>query len=155
MCIKDVIYRVVHAYPGGVPALAARMGISKHVLQNKVNPNNDTHHLTVAELIEIQGFTGSDEIAKHIAGERNLICIPISKHQGASDMELLDLIITLEKEKADWLVSIQRALSDGVIDPLESERIKQESNEHLAAVLEMVNRIEGMEVDRRKVARAG
>jgi hypothetical protein len=42
MCIKDVIYRVVHAYPGGVPALAARMGMSKHVLQNKVNPNNDT-----------------------------------------------------------------------------------------------------------------
>jgi hypothetical protein len=145
----------VHAYPGGVPALAARMGMSKHVLQNKVNPNNDTHHLTVAELVEIQGFTGSDEIAKHIASERNLICIPISKHQGASDMELLDLIITLEKEKADWLVSIQKALSDGVIDPMESERIKQESNEHLAAVLEMVNRIEGMETDRRKVARIG
>jgi len=46
MSIKDVVYRVVHGYPGGVPAMAARMGISKHVLQNKVNPNNSTHHTT-------------------------------------------------------------------------------------------------------------
>lgn len=153
MSIKDVVYRVVHAYPGGVPALAARMGISKHVLQNKVNPNNETHHLTISELIQIQEFTDSDEIAKHIAGERNMVCFPVTQHEGASDMELLDLFINMEREKADWLTTIQQSLKDGMIDAGEAERIKKESREHIAVIAELTSRIDGMVQDRRQVVR--
>jgi hypothetical protein len=153
MSIKDVVYRVVHAYPGGVPALAARMGVSKHVLQNKVNPNNDTHHLTIAELVQIQEFTNSDEIAKHIAAERNMVCFPVSQHQGTSDTDLLTLIIKANKEQADLFVCIQQAWSDGVIDPEDASRIKRETYEHLAAIAELTNRVDGMVQERRKVAR--
>jgi hypothetical protein len=129
------------------------MDMSKHVLQNKVNPNNDTHHLTIKELVQIQEFTNSDEIAKHLAGERNMVCFPITPHQGASDMELLDLFITMEKEKADWLTSIQRSLADGVIDPVEAVRIKKESRDHIAVIAELTSRIDGMVYERRKTPR--
>jgi hypothetical protein len=124
MSIKDVVYRVVHGYPGGVPAMAARMGISKNVLQNKVNPNNSTHHTNEEELEQIQMYADSDEIAKEFASQRNMVCIHIAKHQGASDKELFDLIINMEREKSDWMSSIQKALADGVIDPVEYQRIK-------------------------------
>lgn len=153
MSIKDVVYRIAHSYPGSIPALAARMGMSKHVLQNKTNPNNDTHHTTAEELEQIQMFADSDEIAKEFAAQRNMVCIPITKHEGASDMELFDLIINMDKEKAEWLTSIQRALLDGVIDPDEFERIQKESRDHLAAVAEFASRIESIVQERRKVAR--
>jgi hypothetical protein len=155
MSVKDVVYRVVHNYPGGVPAMAARMGISKHVLQNKVNPNNSTHHTTEKELEEIQMYADSDEIAKEFAGQRSMICIHIAKHEGASDKELFDLIINMEREKTDWLNSIQKALADGVIDPVEFKRIKKESMDHLSAVAEFASRIESIVQERRRQPRNG
>jgi hypothetical protein len=155
MSIKDVVYRVVHGYPGGVPAMAARMRISKHVLQNKVNPNNVTHHTTEEELEEIQMYADSDEIAKEFASQRSMVCIHIAKHQGASDKELFDLIINMEREKSDWLSSIQKALADGVIDPTEFKRIKKESMDHLSAVAEFASRIESIVQERRRQPRNG
>jgi hypothetical protein len=155
MSIKDVVYRVVHGYPGGVPAMAARMGISKHVLQNKVNPNNSTHHSTEEDLEQYQMYADSDEIAKEFANQRSMVCIPITQHQGASDKELFDLIINMEREKSDWLNSIQKALADGIIDPSEFERIKKESLEHLSAVAEFASRIESIVQERRRLPRNG
>jgi hypothetical protein len=155
MSIIDVCYRVAHNSQGGVKALAARMGMSYQVLQNKLNPNNDTHHLTVEQAAEIADMADSDEIAEEFAARRNMVCIPITKHEGASDMELFDLIINMDKEKAEWLTQIQRALLDGVIDPDEFQRIQKESRDHLAAVAEFASRIESIVQERRKVARAG
>lgn len=153
MSLIDVCYRVAHNAPGGVKALAARMGMSYQVLQNKLNPNNDTHHLTVEQAAEIADMADTDEIAEEFAARRNMVCIPITKHEGASDMELFDLIINMDKEKSEWLVSIQRALLDGIIDPDEFQRIQKESRRHLAAVAEFTGRIESIVQERRKVAR--
>ena len=153
MSITDTVYRVAHSYPGGIPALAARMDMSKHVLQNKVNPNNDTHKLSAEEAAQIADLADCDEIARAYAERRNLVCIPVTEHQGASDMELIDLIIEMEKQKAEWLESIKKALSDGVIDPAEAKRIRKEYLEHVAAIAELTSRVEGMVTERRKVAR--
>lgn len=144
MSIVDVCYRVAHNYPGGVPALAARMNISKQVLLNKLNVNNDTHHLTVEQAAEIADFADCDEIAKAFAERRNMVCIPVTQHQGASNMELIDLIIEMEKEKADLLVLIKQAMADGVMDPIEFRRIKKKYLELSAAIAELISRLEGM-----------
>lgn len=153
MSIKDVVYRVVHSYPGGVAAMAARMGKNPNTLQSKINPNLDTHHTTAEELEQIQMFSNSPEIAKHFAGQMNMVCFPVTEHEGTSDMELLDLFINMEKEKAEWLASIQKSLSDGVIDPVEAVRIKRESREHIAIIAELTSRIDGMVIERRKTPR--
>lgn len=144
MNILDVIYKAAHNYKGGIPALAIRMGKSPNVLQNKVNPNCDTHHVTAEEAAQIADLTDYDEIAKAYAARRNMVCIPVTQHQGASDMELLDLIIEMEKEKTEMLESIRAALQDGKIDQVEAKRIRKEYLELVAAIAELTSRIEGM-----------
>lgn len=38
------------------------MDISAAVLRNKVNPNNQTHHLTLAEAVRIVDLTDDEQI---------------------------------------------------------------------------------------------
>ena len=57
MNIIDAAYHTVHDYPGGATALALRLGIkSPAVLNSKVNPNTDTHHITLVEAIKIMAI---------------------------------------------------------------------------------------------------
>jgi hypothetical protein len=133
--------------------MAARMGVSKHVLQNKVNPNCTTHHTTDEELEEIQTFADTDEIAKEFAAQRRLICIPMPSYEGVSDSALLDLFLALEKEKGDWSQALQEALADGGIDPLEFEHIDEQFREYCAAGAEVMSRLKSMVCDRRPAAR--
>jgi hypothetical protein len=145
MSILDVCYRVAHDYAGGgVKALAVRMGMSYQVLQNKLNPNCDTHHLTVEQAAQIADMTGTDDIAKAFAERRNMVCIPVAQHPGASDMELLDLIISMESEKAEMLDAIKKSLQDGKVDQIEAGKIRKEYMDLVAAIAELLGRIEGM-----------
>ena len=144
MSITDTVYRVAHAFPGGIPALAVRMGISKHVLQNKVNPNNDTHKLSAEEAAQIADLADCDEVAKAFAARRNMICVPIVEHEGASDMEILDLVIAMNKAESELLEEVRKAVSDGKVDEKEITAIRKEAREHMAAIAELVCRLEGM-----------
>ena len=55
MSVPDAIYHTVHGYPGGVAALAARMGTLTH----KANPNNTNHYVRPDELVALQHFSGN------------------------------------------------------------------------------------------------
>lgn len=66
----DAAYHTAHGYPGGVRALAARIGMSPNVLQNKVNPNQESHHLTLAEAVTLMDVTDSDAILLAMAAHR-------------------------------------------------------------------------------------
>lgn len=153
MSVIDAAYRVAHAYPGGIAALAVRMGKSQHVLQNKVNPNNETHHLNIEEAAQLADLADSDDIAKAFAERRNMVCIRLAEFDGVSDMELLDLFLKMETRKGAWFAAVQKALSDGVVDPQEFERISAEFNEFSAAGAEVESRLKSMVRERRKVAR--
>jgi hypothetical protein len=153
MSINDVLYRLVHSYPGGVKAVAARMGKNAAVLQNKINPNCETHHPYAEDAAVIADITDSDDVADYYCERRNRVSIPVTQHQGASDMELLDLIISMENEKAEMLEVIRKSLQDGMIDASEAQRIRKEYLELVAAIAELISRIEGMVQEPRTVAR--
>ena len=65
--VADAIYHTVHGYPGGVVALAARMGVSPNTLTHKANPNNATHHLHPAELVAMQQLSGNAAVLHAMA----------------------------------------------------------------------------------------
>ncbi|RYE43864.1 MAG: hypothetical protein EOP24_26690 [Hyphomicrobiales bacterium] len=67
MTVPDAIYHTVHNYPGGVAALAARMGVSANTLTHKANPNNTTHHLHPAELLALQYMSGNAAVLHAMA----------------------------------------------------------------------------------------
>lgn len=154
MSIKDLAYRIAHGYPGGVPALAARMNTSKHVLQNKVNPNCETHRLSAEELDEMTDFANSDETAQYFCAKRSMVGIRLPVFDGVSDNELLDLFLALDKEKGEWAQSVSKALADGVIDPIEFERIDREFREYCGAAAEVMSRLKSMVQERRRTARS-
>jgi len=70
MAPLDAAYHTAHQYKGGVHALALSMGVSGNVLQNKVNPNNTTHHLTLAEAVAMMDMADNDAILMAIAAHR-------------------------------------------------------------------------------------
>lgn len=149
MNIPDAIYRVAHGYPGGIPALAARMNISKNVLQNKVNPHNDTHKLAAEEAAEIADLANSDDIARAFAARRNMVCVHLAQYDGISDQALLDLFLDLEKEKGDWAEVVRTALADGTIYTDEFAKIKKEFDEYCAAGAEVMSRLQSLVRERR------
>lgn len=149
MNLALVAYRVAHGYPGGIPALAAAMAVSKNVLQNKVNPRNDTHHLTLEEAATIGDIADSDEIAHAFAARRNLVCIPLPDYDGLSDLEMLDLHLSLQKEAGEWAVAIQKALADGMVDAGEFARIEREFRDYQAAAAELMSRLKSIVQERR------
>jgi len=79
MNITDAAHKTVKDYPGGAEALATRLitvndkgeekPMSGAVLRNKINPNNTTHRLTLAEANEIMGLTGDHRILVALAAE--------------------------------------------------------------------------------------
>ena len=72
MNVTDAAHKTAHAYPGGCDALGDRMEMRPGVLRNKVNPNNDKHHLTLAEADEMMGLTGDHRILQALAAEHFL-----------------------------------------------------------------------------------
>jgi hypothetical protein len=153
MSIKDLAYRIAHRYPGGVPALAVRMNMSKHVLQNKVNIRCDTHRLTAEELDMMTDFADTDETAQYFCAKRNMVGIHLPEFDNVSDRELLDLFLTLDKARGDLSDCISKALSDGMIDPGEFERIDGKIRTYGGVMAEVRNRLKSMVQERRHTSR--
>lgn len=83
MSVSDAIYHTAHRFPGGIQALALRMGVSANTLTHKVNPNNTTHHTTVEESLTMQEFSGTPWILQAEAARLGCVVIksvPASSH---------------------------------------------------------------------------
>lgn len=120
MNITDAAYHTVHDYPGGSEALEARMGMSAAVLRNKVNPNNTTHHLTLAEAFKLQDITGDHRIAHAMAGSLGYTLTPT---EGPDAGSLIAALLTAAAGQGDLAKVVADALADGRITPNEAASI--------------------------------
>lgn len=123
MNVIDAAHKTVHnPKHGGAIALAARMGMSSTVLNNKVNPNTDTHHLRLDEAQTIMEFTGDYSIiqsmAQQLGGE---FTTSAGRTPQAS---LLMTALSASACQGELMVEMYRALEDGVIDCKENESIQ-------------------------------
>ncbi|ARP86280.1 phage regulatory CII family protein [Bordetella genomosp. 9] len=143
MNTTDAAYATVHDYPGGSESLGPRVGISAAVLRNKVNPNNDTHHLTYAEAIRISGLTGDVRMIEAWAALHDRILVPVPQ-AGTSDMDVLSDTCSLVTQVGEYMKTIHTALSDGRVDQKEISAIRQQAIEAMAKVATLVACLEGM-----------
>ena len=68
MDVIDAAHKTVHnPSHGGSTAIAARMGMSNTVLNNKVSPTCNTHHLRLDEAVTIMEYTGDTSIIQAMA----------------------------------------------------------------------------------------
>lgn len=124
MTIKHVAYRLAHGFVGGAISLAALMGKHEKVMQNKLNPNNDQHHLTVDELEMIADFTsGNIAVAEYFAGKANAVVVQLPNMDEFGDMALLDSFMDIMSELGSLSKEFQSAYADGDINKQEFKRI--------------------------------
>lgn len=141
MNVTDAAYHTVHDYPGGADSLAPRAGISSgQMLRNKVNINQEYHHLTLAEAARIVGITNDRRIPDAFAGLVGCVLVNVADFNGISDMALLESYTKMMKELGDFSQEFHKALSDGRITQKEIAALEQQMRDVQSAGAELLNR---------------
>lgn len=140
--VMDAAYHLAHGYPGGVPALAQRMGKSPNVLNSKVSLNADkTHHLTLREAVAMQEISGDARILQAMAGALGYACV--SLHTDA-DHTTMEQVMHLAKEFGEVLVSVNTAVADGRVTPNEMQDCERQAAELCAALTGVLGVVRSM-----------
>ncbi|QQB32809.1 phage regulatory CII family protein [Achromobacter deleyi] len=134
----------VHDYKGGSEALGAVIGMSPAVLRNKVNPNNATHHLTLAEADRIVRLTGDTRILAAFAHAHGFLLVKAPESCGDSDMSVLEQVAALMVANGQLGKEVYDALADGGVDLAEVERVSAAARVLMEAAAEVARRIKGM-----------
>ena len=121
MNIIDAAHKTVHAYPGGSESLGPRIGMSAAVLRNKVNPNNTTHHLTLAEADEIMGVTGDHRLLQALASHHGYSLQRLDMPADAGGV--LQTLLRANAAEGEFDRVLGDALADGLITPNELKAI--------------------------------
>ncbi|HYG07323.1 MAG TPA: phage regulatory CII family protein [Stenotrophomonas sp.] len=138
MNIIDTAHKTVHAYPGGSESLAPRLGMSAAVLRNKVNPNNTTHHLTLAEASEIMGVTGDDGILHALAAEHGYV---LQRIDAAGPGGVFPSMLENASKQGAFAQALQDALSDGLISENEMRAIAAAGTAQMGALINLLARL--------------
>ncbi len=116
MNILDAAYNTVHDYKGGANALAPRMGIkSPAVLNSKVNPNTDTHHLTLMEASKLMALTGDYRILQSLNAEHGKVAINLPNIPECRDTALTDIVLSFGMKGGDVYTLFKEMMADGRI----------------------------------------
>jgi len=143
--LDEARYRVVHEFPGGAVRLAPLVGMRPGTLSNKVNPEVETHHLSVDEAIAIQHAARRADILLAEAALLGHACIPVDEgYQGVCDAELIHYYASMNSELGDVASEIDRALADGRFTRGEFEAVRREMYEAINAQMELLRRLEGL-----------
>src|SRR5690606_27078569 len=141
----DAAYSTVHDYPGGSESLGPRVGISPAVLRNKVNPNNDTHHLTFAEARRIADMTGDFRMLKAWAHEAGFLLVKAPDTCTTEcDMSVLEQIAGFMVACGGFGAEIHASLADGKVTKDEVEKVEHRAREVMRSAAEIKQRMEGM-----------
>ena len=94
--------------------------MSAAVLRNKVNPNNTTHHLTLAEASEIMALTNNHRILHALAAEHGYV---LRRVEGAPSGSVVTAILAVSARQGDLAQAVSESLEDGQITPNEAIEI--------------------------------
>lgn len=134
MNIQDAAHKTVKDYPGGSESLAPRIGMSAAVLRNKVNPNNTTHHLTLAEASEVMGVSGDHRILHALAAEHGYTLQSIDAPDSGT---IMCAMLAAAAAKGDLAGILSKAMADGHMSPNEASSIARACAAVQAAVAEV------------------
>lgn len=144
MNIIDAAHSTIHDYPGGSESLGPRVDISAAVLRNKVNPNNSTHHLTLAEAVRIADLTADYRMLKAWANEAGFLLVKAPDGVGECDMGMLEKVAAFMVASGMFGKEIYDSLADGRVDQAEVGRVEDAGNHVMTEVAEVVQRMKGM-----------
>lgn len=141
LAIDDTVYHLAHDYPGGVPALALRMGMSPNTLAHKVSLTQRTHHLSPLELIKLQAIADDQRPLHAMAAQLGFVCLPLVADASRGTLED---VMHMAKEFADVLASVNQAVTDGRVTPNEMQRCEREAGELMLALTNVLATVRSM-----------
>lgn len=144
MNILDAVFHVAHDHHGGVVALAARMGVSQNVLNKKVDPRQDTHHLRLDEAVKMGLIADDKRILQAHAQAHNCVVVDLPELPDSGDMALLDGFMDIINELGDFTRAFQEAYRDGTISAPEIKDISNEAADVQTRLAAFVLRLQEM-----------
>lgn len=150
----DAAYNTVHDYPGGSESLAPRIGMSPAVLRNKVNPNNTTHHLTLAEADELMAKTGDHRILHALNAKHGFAAVEIGEKADDGAATLLHAVLHANAAEGCFDARLDAALKDGRISPRELAELTDLAIKQQAAMTRLVAKLATVSASQRPDLRA-
>jgi hypothetical protein len=139
MNLIDAAHKTVHDYPGGSQSLGPRIDMSPAVLRNKVNPNNDTHHLTLAEASEIMSVTGDHRILHALAAEHGYV---LQKAENTTtEGTILQLLLRANAAEGDLDKALNDALADGRLTQNELKEVLAKNMAQASAQMALMRKL--------------
>ncbi|WP_447956527.1 phage regulatory CII family protein [Vreelandella sp. EE7] len=142
------LYHAARDYPGGGKAIAAVYGLPATTLQHRLNPNADTHRLTIDDLEYVLATTGDPRILDSL-----LNLVPGAhwfEHEEAADdcceHQLMESVAVLSTQVGNLLTRISDHRRDGTYHEHEKAELKKLRGEllgSLQAVLVCAQRFDG------------
>lgn len=144
MNILDAAYNTVHDYPGGANALAPRMGIrSPAVLNSKVNPNTETHHITLLEVSKLMELTGDYRVLQRLNAQHGKVAINLPSIPECRDTALTDLVLSIGMNGGDICAQFKEMMADGRItrgEAIDMSKVIHALHEILAELEVQINK---------------
>ncbi|WP_026470332.1 phage regulatory CII family protein [Alkanindiges illinoisensis] len=132
--MRDIFLALQHiAQSYGIRQIAEYLGTKPEGLRKKLNPNDDSHQVTLAEFLHISSITGKPDALLAIAAELGYVCIKAHKATNETSMAqmcFLTMMLELGQSKGDLSGAIKSGMSDNRICMRDARDIK-------AAVYEM------------------
>ena len=128
----DALYKVARAYPGGLEALAARLGMSANVLRNKLAPGIETHYPSfeefsrIVELCQQAGVKEAHLPLHALLGRHGLAAFVVPEPEEVRDDDLSQTVCRVMSQVGDVAEAVSTALLDGVITDAEADLIDRE-----------------------------
>ena len=113
-------YELGHQH--NISDIARHLGKSPVVLANKLNPDCDTHHLTLGEAIAITELTNDNKILNSWAQLRGKLLVDMPAGT-VNDEDLADQVMMVQAVVGKMMQVIHDARKDGVIDRIEQTDI--------------------------------
>lgn len=151
-CSLDVIDRNVRGFPGGVPAMAIRLGKHQGTLRSELKPPVGSvaklgwlDALQVMDLCHQVGMRDAYAPLDVVERERGRVFIStIPIVDGVAQEGLAARVARLAKEFSDFMSEVAMTSADGVVSDNELTRARVEGVQLVAEVQHMLATLEGM-----------
>jgi hypothetical protein len=143
MNYKDAFHKTVHSFPGGVEALAPRLGYTAGLLRNKANPNSQTNVLTMDDASRVMEIS-SDYATLHALAEAHGFVLTKIDEQPATDMGVLESATSVWQQMGQLGTEVHKALSDGRVDKHEVKDIEAAIFATVRPMMSLLSRLNGM-----------
>lgn len=148
MDVFEAAYRVAHDHrPDGAVGLARKLGKNPGTFLNKLNPGQDTSHLTLEEAVLVSTATGDRRILQAFAATLGCGVFELPPSGFAPDSELISLILRRERKQGEFARALDAALADGRISADEARELSRWGAAVIQKWVELVKRLEAMADD--------